>query len=152
MLVDDTSMTHRAPSKRIREARERAGLTLERVADGIGLAEPSYLDLESYDAEIFMAVTLVELQKLCALLQTRLADLLGESVDGRAPVGWDEIADRVRSHVATSGTSVAAIEKRIGWSIAAVLETPQAIGAWNLEQLQDVAREIGARWIDLLPA
>ena len=54
--------------RRVREARERSGKTIDEMASLLGISWESYNDLEVYDDEIILVLSLKELVTLGASL------------------------------------------------------------------------------------
>lgn len=145
----------RAPTAgRIRQAREVAGLGPSALAESLGLPSQSYEDLEAYDDEAFMCISLGQLRTLAAILNVTARGLIApEGVDGvRGEVTAAEVVDAIRERLRRSEQTVEDFEAEVGWSIAGALNNPDSIWSdWNLDGLQDICRAIGLEWLRVVP-
>lgn len=64
-------------AKKIRDARERCGLSLDEVARAAGLVPSMYWDLEAYDDELLSVLSANEARAVCKALKLDLRDVLG---------------------------------------------------------------------------
>ena len=64
-----------APSKRFRELRERAGLSIDEAAGRIGVQSPCIWDIESFEDEITSCYFPLEVQRFCKALGASAAEL-----------------------------------------------------------------------------
>ena len=79
-------MNPETPPERIRLARERAGLEPADVAAQLNLPQAHYWDLESFEDEAWMTISLEELGTLARILGVTPRFIL----DGEAPVSPDD--------------------------------------------------------------
>ena len=63
-------------AQRIKEARERAGLSESEVAAGLGMTASEYGDIELHDDEAFYVFAIAELAQLAGILGVTLDQLL----------------------------------------------------------------------------
>lgn len=68
-------------ASRIKELREKAGLTQKQVADALGIAQPTYARLETgsrYDTDkATIDPRLSTLERLCGVLKCSITDIIG---------------------------------------------------------------------------
>ena len=144
---------HPKYAERIRELREARGLSIEQAADESGISFSNHLDLESYDDEILMCVSLRELTALGRMLGVDPIGLLAPDPD-RKPVvqlSRSELAQAILKFVNDSRQSISAFEEQVGWEVAAALEDSEKILGWNIDCLSDVCAAIGVNWLEALP-
>jgi transcriptional regulator with XRE-family HTH domain len=134
------------PHERLKEARLRLGLSDSEVARRAGLSIHEYGDLEQHADEIYNAVALGEVRKLCAVLQIDLLELLelarGDEASTRAGVTRSEI---VRQRLSQVGLTPADLADRIGYEqhIGVSLATnPDALETLTLDTIADVAQAL----------
>ena len=141
------------PPERIRAARERAGLEPMEVAERLNLPQAHYWDLESFEDEAWMTLSLEELGALARLLGVTSRYIL----DGESPVGadkrmsFDEFAAVIRKAVDASGGDVDAWGETAGWDVAPILANSKAIWELNPDGLKDIADTAGVDWRLVLP-
>src|SRR5215470_11446748 len=86
-------------ARRFEQARERLGLTLDDVADRLGVANTEYWDIEFHHDEAFSCFSVVELRRIATILDTPLEILLFGS-DFERPtdrISPTAIAERLRT-------------------------------------------------------
>jgi len=145
----------RAPvASRIARARERAGLDSVQVATALGLSVDSYDDLESYDADAFMCISLGQVRALGGILGVSPRELVtpegAEELDGEITPG--QIVARIQDRIQEDAVSVEDFETQVGWLVTSALADPEAVWSdWNLDGLQDICGAIGLNWLHLIP-
>jgi transcriptional regulator with XRE-family HTH domain len=142
-------MTGRPPTaRRIRAAREKLNLSHDEVAQLIGMSRASYYDLESYDDEAFMAISLRDLLKLGSALRVAARDLVDD--DGAQPpaeqVTYEELAAGVRAQIEAEGMDVDTWGTKVGWDVADLLRDPTSVADLNLDGLCDICAAVGVDW------
>jgi len=141
------------PPERIRLARERAGLEPMDVAARLDLPQAHYWDLESFEDEAWMTLSLEELGALARLLGVTSRYIL----DGESPVApdkrlsFEEFAAVIRKAVEAAGGDVDAWGETAGWDVAPLLADPKAIWELNADGLKDIADTAGVDWRLVLP-
>ena len=139
--------------RRIKEARERAGLSESDIAARLGMTASEYWDIELHDDEAFSVFAIAELAHLAELLGVSLEVLLFgadvEVVPGRTP--YRVIAERLATVIASEGVTIETMSDRVGWDLAPVLRDPEALGQFNVVGLRDVCRAIDIDWVSALP-
>lgn len=131
-------------ARTIREARERTGRTIEEMASVVGLSADAYLDVECYNDE---ASSVLPLRQLVSVLRT--LDLGVEDVFSHpAPhsVSRLQFGELLRQHLVHRGQSVSAFEAAVGWEVASLLDNPESLDAWTLDQLRDVCAVVDVDW------
>src|SRR5438132_77637 len=91
-----------AVARRIREGRERAGLSQTEIAQRIGIASDSVRDLESYDDEGYRNVSLRELEALGRMLRVEPRVLLlgSEAADRPNKLTFADISSALSKRLA----------------------------------------------------
>jgi transcriptional regulator with XRE-family HTH domain len=145
----------RAPvSARIRFARGKAGLTLQDVADVAGLTEHQCEDLEAFDDDAFMSVSL---RSICSV-----AEAVGQPPDvllapsglaSRHAVTMEHLISEIIACMRASSESEEAFYERVGWDMSSAVRDPAtAWSTWNVDCLQDASKSVGIHWLDVLAA
>lgn len=88
----------------IRQAREPLGRSEDDVAREIGLGSAAYEDLEVYDDEVSISISIGQLRRLAKALERPLGQLLSVAREHRGPeVSIDALLERIRIELATRG-------------------------------------------------
>ena len=135
---------------RVREARQRAGLTTAQVAERAGLPSASdYGDLELCDDEAFTCVSVGELHAIAAALGSTAADLLfGETLQVPPNAAdFATISGRLAERIKEERTTPDAFGGGIGWDIVEVLKKPATLLTFNVVGFRDVCKAAGVDWI-----
>ncbi|HZI89103.1 MAG TPA: hypothetical protein VFD83_01470 [Candidatus Polarisedimenticolia bacterium] len=150
--LEGTEKPYPPVARRIREAREALGLSYEELADRWGQPTSMTWDPERFDHEAFDVLSVEELSKLAAVLQTPLLSLLfgEEPVPPLRPTGFDEIAEGLRARMRTDAISVEDLAERVGWELQSFLDDPSTLGQLPIFGLRWVCREVGADWVSVL--
>ena len=139
-------------ARRFQQARERLGLSLEDVANRLGIATSEYWDIEFHDDEAFSCFSVAELRQIATMLATPLETLLFGS-DFERPttrISPAEIAERLRALAASEGLTIEALGDRVGWELEPVMADPESLWEFNLLGLSDVCHAIGVDWVAAL--
>ena len=146
-------MNPETPPDRIRNARERAGLEPMDVAAQLNLPQAHYWDLESFEDEAWMTISLEELGALARILGVTPRFIL----DGEEPVppgdrlSFEGFAAVIRKAVDAAGGDVDAWGDGAGWDVAPILADPKAIWGLSPDALKDIAEAAGVDWRLVLP-
>ncbi len=143
----------RAPAaERIRKARKAAGFDRAFVAESLGLTDMAVYDLEAYDNDAFLCISLHQLGTLADLLGVTPVDLVAppSSIKPRQ-MDFPTLVHAMQAEMQKNGETIEAYSDRIGWDVASAIVDPlQAWKDWNLDGLQDVCRSVDANWLALL--
>ena len=88
-------------SERFRQARERAGLSVDQVAERMGIQPPCVWDIESHGEELSSVYSPAELQRFAQVLGVTPAELLGIESPGE-PISAAQLVELVREHCRVS--------------------------------------------------
>jgi transcriptional regulator with XRE-family HTH domain len=133
-----------------REARERVGISARELAAEVGMTEASYFDLEAYDEEAYMCLTLAQLRALADRLGTSPARLLDQN-EGKTPLNAVALAGALRVAVGESDDRIAAFESQVGWELSAFLNKPETLLTWTPVALRDLCDALRLDWVSALP-
>jgi transcriptional regulator with XRE-family HTH domain len=141
------------PEERLREARERLGISQRELASALGISVPSYYDLEDSD-DLTDTISLDRLSKLCSLLSVDPRFLFsGTRTQGLSPaVSFDQLAEQVSQYMRKRNIDRATFEGEAGWALGEFLTRPQVAREWNVQCLIDVSTLINVNWLDVLGA
>ena len=146
-------MNPETPADRIRIARERAGLEPMDVAAQLDLPQAHYWDLESFEDEASMTLSLEELSALARILGVTPRFIL----DGEPPVSpedrmsFEAFAAAIRKAVDAAGGDVDAWGDVAGWDVAPLLADPRAVLELSSDAVKDIAEAAGLDWRRVLP-
>jgi transcriptional regulator with XRE-family HTH domain len=145
-------MADESTCDRLREARQRLGLTPEDVASRMGLSAPWYYDLEAYPNDVVSTVSLAHLLVLGQTLGLEPVTILvvdtTSSTDRR---GFRDVVDGLERRMEAEGLDAKALGEHLGWDIRGVLADPEELWNFNVEGLRDVCRGVGVDWLAVLP-
>jgi transcriptional regulator with XRE-family HTH domain len=139
-------------ARRIREARERLGLSESEVAAKLGLTPSEYQDVEFHDDEVFMTFSVKHLRALGEELGLPLPEMLfgpGAEPAGSS-VSFSEIARRLAALAASRQVSLDELSDSVGWEVAPIVRDPAALAELNLDGLRDVCGAVGVDWVSAL--
>ena len=145
-------MADESTCDRLRGARERLGLTLEEVANRMGLSARWYYDLEAYPDEVSSTVSLAHLQVLGQTLGLEPATILvGETTSPTDRGGFRDVVDGLERRMKSEGLDAKTLGERLGWDIRGVLADPEELWTFNVAGLRDVCLGVGVDWLAVLP-
>jgi hypothetical protein len=113
----------------------------------------SYWDLEAYDDEVFMCLSLRQLGVLANALHVSARGLVsdGPTLPGPAKLTPTEIVAALRERLAASGGDFEALAEHLGWDVQDALAEPAIIWEkWCVVELRDVCEGLGLDWLGLL--
>jgi transcriptional regulator with XRE-family HTH domain len=139
-------------ARRIREARDRTGLSESLVADKLGMTLTEYRDVEFHDDEVFVSFSLKHLRALGEVLGLPLHQmLLGPDAEPVGPpTSSDEIARRISALAASQQVSIEELSDSVGWDLEPILHDPASLAELNLDGLHDICAAIGVDWVSAL--
>ena len=141
------------PHERLQQIRCSLNKTPGEVAEQVGVSRAAYYDLESDPSEIFMCISLRDLQRICGCLGVEAFYLFTGNNRSESDVRYDfeSIAELIRQHLKRSGQTAMEFSDRVGWEIEPFLRDAGAGWGWNVDCLRDVCKELGIRWELVLP-
>jgi transcriptional regulator with XRE-family HTH domain len=133
--------------KRLREARERSGKSIDEMAGLMGLSWESYNDLEVYDEEMIDVLSLQELITLSKALGIDLVEFFSNGASKPVEsVPLEALAEKINEYVTAHNLTVAEFEDAVGWEVANCLTQPSQFMNFNVDGLMDVTRPLGLDW------
>ena len=131
----------------LREARERSGKTVDEMASLLGISRPSYYDLETYDDEIILVVSLKQLVTLSHALGIDLVEFFSNGAPKPAEsVSLEALAESINEYLTANKLTVAEFEDAVGWEVANCLTDPSQFLNFNLDGLKDVTKPLSVDW------
>jgi len=135
-----------APSKRFRELRERAGLSVDEAARRIGVQSPCIWDIESFEDEITSCYSPSEVREFCRALGARPAELFDVATIEPA-VSAGELVERIHAECQRRGVTLEGFEDVVGWRLGQCMNPPERLlEDMSLDGLQWLCRELGINW------
>src|SRR5690606_15442075 len=116
---------------RLREARERAGLTLQELSERTGLSYDRLFDVESYDDELWSTMSVADVAALAGALALSPRELVapdGEAA-GLGVLAPQDLVRSIREHLDRRGMELASFEAEVGWEVGGVMTDPKS--AWS---------------------
>jgi transcriptional regulator with XRE-family HTH domain len=153
LIVENTEDEYPPCAANLRRLRESAGLSVEDVAEVIGLNCAWVWDLESYDDELYSTISLAAILRLAVLLRTGIAQLLLlEDEHGTGTrVAFKDFVEHLQASLRAKGRSADAFGDEVGWDLTTTLDDPREIWEWSPEELRDVAAGLQVNWVAALP-
>ena len=131
----------------LREARERSGKTIEEMASLLGISWESYNDLETYDDEIILVISLEQLVTLSHALGIDLIEFFSNGAPKPAEsVSLEALAESINEYLTANKLTVAEFEDAVGWEVANCLTDPSQFLNFNLDGLKDVTKPLSVDW------
>jgi hypothetical protein len=65
-------------------------------------------------------------------------------------VTFAEVADRIQSSLAATGSTVEAWGDMAGWDVKPLLQDPAALASFNVQGVHDVCKALGVDWVGVL--
>ena len=133
--------------RRLCEARERSGKSVDEMASLLGISRESYFDLEDYDDEITNTVSLRQLVLLSKAIGIDFVEFFSNGAPKPAQsVSLEALAEKINEYVKAHNLTVAEFEEEVGWELANSLADPSQFSNLNLDGLMDVTRPLGIDW------
>jgi len=140
-------------ARRIRVAREAAGLTREQVAQRLGMELSAYMDVEFHDDELFSVVDFETVPSLACLLGLPpLVMLFGEEPPFDIPaVAPSDVAVALAGRMESEGLTLDQLSEEVGWDLGPVLRDPETIWTdFPVLGMNDLCNALGLDWVGLL--
>jgi hypothetical protein len=135
-----------APHTRFREARERAGLSIDEVATRSGISDLSVWDLEQFEGDLTACYSPKEVQLLCKAIGISPIELFGDGIS-EAPVAADELIRRIHEECDLRGITLEQFEDAVGWRLSKCMQPPDLLLAdMSIDGLQWLCRELKIDW------
>jgi hypothetical protein len=153
-MSDETSIWRPPIARRISEARASVGLAPAELAALVGINVESYLDLETYDDEAFLCLSLLQFCALADALQVSARRLVSDdnAPPTAATLTVGEIVAALRGRLVAMSGDIESLSDQLGWDVAHALEEPATIWEeWCVDGLRDVCEPLGLEWLGLLP-
>lgn len=139
-------MTTTAPHIRLREARERMGLSHEEVAARSGISTPSIWDLESFEGELTCLYSPRDIHLLCSIVGTRPIDLFSDGFS-ESRVSPPELVQRIHAECLSRDVTLEQFEDVVGWQLSVCIEPPERLlEDMTVDGLQWLCRELHIDW------
>jgi len=125
----------RASRARLKRSREAVGKTPEDLGELVG-GTSNYYDLEEFDGELYMVLSLAEISRLCWALGIRPRKLFDDRRTEESTISPEQLLFKSKDYMKRNNLSVAEFSERIGFEI---------------DFLRWLCDEIGLDWVLALP-
>ena len=131
---------------KIREARERLGLSPDEAAARMGISTAALWDIECIDGDL-TNYSPTEIRQFCQVLGVSPRELFGIDPESHA-ITAIALADLIREHCRSRAIAVQQFEDATGWHVAKSLDDPERFlhDDYSIEGIQDICRELGVDW------
>ncbi len=137
------------PNQIITQARERIGLNPQELGEAIGISHT--WDLEAYEDELSMTLSLAELSRLCEVLNLTPCELLEQSPPEHF-ISPAELRDDILEDCHRRGWMLEQFGEEVGWDVQGLTEHPtEYLSKLNLDGLQDICRHLGINPLAAIP-
>ena len=148
----DDSLTDMGIAARVRALRVRAGKSQADMAQGLGLNNAWYSDLETRDDELASTLTIFKAMEMTSILGVTMHELLDEPPVTDVRIALTELPDRIIAHAKREGISVEQLEERVGWEFHEFLDSPVQMAAeFPIRFFQTLASALGINRLALVP-
>ena len=139
-------------ARRLREARERSGKSIDEMAALVGLSWESYNELERDDDEIIDSVSLRQIVTLSRALKIDLVEFFssGPAKKPREGVSLETLAQKISDFLVAEKLTVTEFENTAGWEVANSLTDPSRFMNFNMLGLMEVCEIVGVDWRGVL--
>jgi len=140
-------VTATTPNILFREARERRGLSVEKLAASCGIAPLDILEIEGLEGDLSWCHTPKMVQKYCQVLGIRPIDLFAPGFE-EPPIYAGELVERIHSECRSRGITLEQFEDIIEWwQINTILDPPEMLlENMTVDHLQRLCQELHADW------
>ncbi|OQA28754.1 MAG: hypothetical protein BWY57_03459 [Betaproteobacteria bacterium ADurb.Bin341] len=139
----------------LRKAREGKSLTLQNVAETLGLSLPQYRDVEAYDEEIEQTLSTAQVLRLFETLNLRVEDVFGKPQQPTGSIALDSpfaVSSLVDQYLARESMGLSEFEERVGWDHLDQLTHAENMLNRPIMFFQALAKVLGLDWRTLLRA
>ena len=139
-------------ASRIREARMRAGLSPQDMAERLGMTVSAYLDIEQHRDEVFIVVRLRQLRQMGVLLGVApVTLLLGSMAESTEPsITFADIAAGLLNRMAHDDITADQLGEMIGCDVTQVINDPEVLWSFDVDGMYTLAKAAGLDWVALL--
>ena len=137
------------PNQIITQARERLGLNPQELGEAIGISHT--WDLEDYEDDLSLTLSLAELSRLCEVLNLTPYELF-EQLPPEHTISPSDLRDAVVEHCHRRGWTIEKFGDEVGWEMQGLIENPaEYLSELNLDGLQDICRHLGIAPLAAIP-
>jgi transcriptional regulator with XRE-family HTH domain len=138
---------------RIREFRNRAGLSEVEVRSALGMSDMEYYDLEAYDDELDMVPSLAQVKQLALTLGVTPPELVsGAKLEPDARIEYSELVGKVVEYCRVAGITRAEFEDLVGWKLEDLFAGEESMLAnYPVDFLKHVCEPLQVQWVRALP-
>ncbi|HEX3625577.1 MAG TPA: helix-turn-helix transcriptional regulator [Verrucomicrobiae bacterium] len=135
-----------APNVRFRQARERAGLSPEDIADRCGVHRLNIWEIEGLDGDLTMCYSPKEIQRFSRILGIRPVELFANSIP-EPPVSAEELVRLIHAECRARGVTLEQFEDAVEWRLTDCVEPPEKLlEDMTVDGLQWLCRELRIDW------
>lgn len=139
-----------APNKIITQARERLGLSPQELGEAIGISHT--WDLEAYEDDLSLTLSLTEVSRLCEVLHLTPSELFEQLLPERT-ITPSDLRDFVVADCHRREWTIEKFGDEVGWEMQGLIENPaEYLSNLNADGLQDICRHLGINPLAAIPA
>jgi len=140
-------------ASRLREARERAGLSLADLVARVGLTESYWSDAETDDTEITGNISLAVISVFCGVAGISSQHLLfGSEIPIPSPDrDFSDLSDALNDRITGEQLTVPEASQLVGWELRDVLIDSSEFWNFTVDGLRDTCGFAGISWPAILP-
>ena len=138
------------PNQIITQARERLGLSPQELGEAIGISHT--WDLEAYEDDLSLTLSLAEVSRLCQVLNLTPSELF-EQLPPERTIAPSDLRDSVVEDCHRRGWTMEQFGDEVGWEMQGLIENPaEYLSNLNADGLQDICRQLGINPLAAIPA
>ena len=137
--------------KRVKEARQKSGLTREMAARLADISEASYYDIEEDDDDLVVLYGLSDFFRLIEIVGASIEDSEEQQVAKGKSSGACGLRANPFESKFSSLSDISELEDIVGYELEETLRNPsKALNDWNIDCLEALCRELGMNHMEVL--
>jgi hypothetical protein len=136
-------MKEAAPHRRFKEARERAGLSIDQVEI---LTGANVFDLEEFEGDLTACYSPTQVKQLCQVVGIKAVELFGNQVSEPA-VSAEDLIELIDAEIKSRRITLEQFEDAVGWKLSELMQSPRRLlEDISIDGLQWLCRELRIDW------
>ncbi|MBL8151688.1 MAG: helix-turn-helix transcriptional regulator [Blastocatellia bacterium] len=141
-------------SKKIKSAREKIGLSVQEVASKMMLSKEFYMDLETFDDDVMLCLSINKFLELCKILKIKPSYIFLENPEETYQTkDIEDLVESIDDYLKEQNISLVAFEEMVGWEVRPILDDRSEIFGekYSLAALHDICVLLNLDWLKFLP-